>query len=79
LAPQAAEILRRIGWDAMHVSEIGMQKAEDIAILEFARQDDRVCITLDHDFHAHLAMTGSGRPSVVFLRVQGLDDVAKRI
>jgi predicted nuclease of predicted toxin-antitoxin system len=28
---------------------------------------------LDHDFHAHLAATGHGRPSVVLLRVQGLD------
>lgn len=27
---------------------------------------------VDHDFHAHLAMTGHGRPSVVLLRVQGL-------
>jgi predicted nuclease of predicted toxin-antitoxin system len=33
----------------------------------------RMCVTLDHDFHAHLAMTGHGRPSVVLLRVQGLD------
>ena len=32
-----------------------------------------MCVTLDHDFHAHLAMTGHGQPSVVLLRVQGLD------
>jgi predicted nuclease of predicted toxin-antitoxin system len=32
-----------------------------------------VCITLDHDFQAHLAPTGGGCPSVVLLRVQGLD------
>jgi predicted nuclease of predicted toxin-antitoxin system len=73
LAPHAATILRQHGFDAVHVSEIGMERAEDIQILERARTDNRVCVTLDHDFHAHLAATGQGRPSVVLLRVQGLD------
>jgi predicted nuclease of predicted toxin-antitoxin system len=73
LAPHTAAILRRNGFDAVHVSEIGMEQAEDIQIMEKARIDERVCVTLDHDFHAHLAMTGHGRPSVVLLRVQGLD------
>jgi predicted nuclease of predicted toxin-antitoxin system len=50
-----------------------MERAEDIQILEKARNDGRVCVTLDHDFHAHLAVSGHGRPSVVLLRVQGLD------
>ena len=73
LAPRAAAILRKQGLDAVHVSEIQMEKAEDIQILERARIDERVCVTLDHDFHTHLAMTGHGQPSVVLLRVQGLD------
>jgi predicted nuclease of predicted toxin-antitoxin system len=73
LAPHAAAILRQRGLDAAHVSEIGMERAEDIQILEKARLDESVCVTLDHDFHAHLAVTGQGRPSVVLLRVQGLD------
>jgi predicted nuclease of predicted toxin-antitoxin system len=73
LAPLAAAILREQGFDAIHVSEIGMERSEDIQILEAARNDARVCVTLDHDFHAHLAATGHGRPSVVLLRVQGLD------
>jgi predicted nuclease of predicted toxin-antitoxin system len=73
LAPRAAEILREHGLDAVHVSEIGLERAEDVHILEQARNDDRVCVTLDHDFHAHLAVSGQGRPSVVFLRAQGLD------
>jgi predicted nuclease of predicted toxin-antitoxin system len=50
-----------------------MHRAEDAEILPFSRDDSRVCVTLDHDFHAHLAVTGHGRPSVVLLRVQGLD------
>ena len=73
LAPRTEAILRRNGFDAVHVTEIGMEQAEDIQIMEKARIDERACVTLDHDFHAHLAMTGHGRPSVVLLRVQGLD------
>jgi predicted nuclease of predicted toxin-antitoxin system len=34
LAPRAAAILRQHGLDAVHVSEIGMEQAEDIHILE---------------------------------------------
>ena len=77
LAPSAAAILRSDGWDVIHVSEIGMEKADDNQILEAALQDDRICVTLDHDFHAHLALARSGRPSVVLLRVQGLDAQAQ--
>lgn len=39
LAPHAAAILRGIGMDVVHVSEIGMEQAEDIQILEKARND----------------------------------------
>jgi len=72
LAPHAAAILQK-GFDALHVSEIGMERADDVLILERARDDERVCIPLDHDFHAHLAMTGQGHPSVILLRAQGPD------
>ena len=72
LAPRTAEILRADGWDAIHVIEAGLERAEDAAILDFARASDRTCVTLDHDFHAHLALAGSGRPSVVLIRVEKL-------
>ena len=73
LSPRAAMILRQHGLDAVHVSELGMEQADDLEILEKARSEGRVCITLDRDFHSHLALTRRGRPSVVLLRVQGMD------
>ena len=50
-----------------------MHAADDADILKDAVNADRVCVTLDHDFHAHLAFSKSGRPSVLLLRVERLD------
>lgn len=72
LSPAAASRLRSDGWDALHVSEVGLDRSEDSDILEFALREGRACITLDHDFHAHLAMAGAQGPSVILLRVEGL-------
>ena len=60
------------GIDAVHVSEIGLSTANDSQILEHARADHRVVVTLDADFHALLAISGVAGPSVVRIRREGL-------
>ena len=77
----AAGLLREIGWDVQHVSERGMSQAEDVAIIEVARQEGRVVVTLDADFHALLAVSGAQGPSVLRIRMEGLkaDRVASLI
>ena len=60
------------GWHATHVSEVGLDRADDLEILEYARRNGFACVTLDHDFHSHLALSMSGSPSVVLLRIEGL-------
>lgn len=50
LPSTTAPMLRELGCDAIHVREIGMRDAEDVAILDFAVRESRVLITLDHDF-----------------------------
>ena len=77
LAPGAAAILRERGFDAVHVQEIGLSQAEDMEILSVARNQNRICVTLDHDFHAHLAVAGEGRPSVILFRIEGLAAAAQ--
>jgi predicted nuclease of predicted toxin-antitoxin system len=72
LAPRAAALLRDEGWDALHVSEVELSEADDLEILDVARRHQRTCVTLDHDFHAHLALAGLAGPSVVFLRIENL-------
>ena len=68
-----ARILNAEGWDAVHVGDIGMSKARDRAILDFAERDGRVCVTLDADFHAILAVANAQKPSVIRIRREGLD------
>lgn len=72
----AAALLREAGWDAEHVGERGMARAEDSAILEVARQEQRIVITLDADFHALLAVSGNDTPSVLRIREEGLNSTA---
>lgn len=59
------------------MSEAGLHDSDDAEILDFAARENWTCVTLDHDFHAHLAISRAGRPSVVFLRAQGLDSDAQ--
>jgi predicted nuclease of predicted toxin-antitoxin system len=49
-----------------------MERADDTAIPAFAESDGRTCVTFDHDFHMHLALAGTGKPSVVLLREESL-------
>lgn len=72
LSPGAAPLLREIGFDAIHVREIGKRDADDVDILAYASQSNRTLITLDHDFPQILALTSAARPSVVLIRRQGL-------
>ncbi len=68
----APPLLRDIGIDTEHVSEIGYATAEDVEILAYARQKDQIVVTLDSDFHAILALSNASSPSVIRIRIEGL-------
>ncbi len=46
----AAEILRSIGLDVLHTREVGLSTADDLDILQWCRNEDRIVVTLDADF-----------------------------
>jgi predicted nuclease of predicted toxin-antitoxin system len=50
LPRSSAALLRERGIDAVHAGESGLATASDQAILEAARLDGRVIVTLDSDF-----------------------------
>jgi predicted nuclease of predicted toxin-antitoxin system len=68
----AAYLLRQAGIDTLHVGEIGCAAAEDAEILRRGRDEARVVVTLDADFHALLARSNASSPSVVRIRIEGL-------
>jgi predicted nuclease of predicted toxin-antitoxin system len=60
-------------WDVVHVSERELARATDAEILELARLEGRVCVTLDANFHALLAHSAAASPSTIRIRIEGLD------
>jgi len=60
------------GFDAVHTGETGLAEAEDAEIIRRAALEDRVGVTLDADFHAHLALAQARQPSVIRIRIEGL-------
>lgn len=64
--------LRLLGWDVLHTIDAGMERATDRAIIEYARQESRFCVTLDSDFHSLIALANTAKPSVIRIRQEGL-------
>lgn len=72
LPRSAAALLRDAGIDTIHVSEIEMSTAEDVEIVQRAREEGRVVATLDADFHTLLALDEATSPSVIRIRIERL-------
>ena len=72
LPRSSAGLLRNAGLDAIHTGECGLARAADATILDLARAEDRIVVTVDSDFHALLATTNANGPSVVRIRIEGL-------
>jgi predicted nuclease of predicted toxin-antitoxin system len=81
ISPKTVEFLRRMGHDAVHVREIGMQRAPDLLLVEKAKAEGRVVLTFDLDFGEILAMGVATQPSVLLFRLtdERSDSVNRRI
>ena len=55
LSPQLVDVLSKEGWDVVHVGSLGLRAASDRAVLQRARDDDRVLVSADTDFGTLLA------------------------
>jgi predicted nuclease of predicted toxin-antitoxin system len=73
LALRAADALRRAGIDAVHVLELGLRGAPDHVLMARAVEEGAAIATLDSDFHQILARTGAQTPSVIRIRIEGLN------
>jgi len=72
LPRSAAALLSNTGINTIHVADIGMSQAEDAEIIQRAKEEKRVVVTLDADFHALLALDEAVSPSVIRIRIERL-------
>lgn len=79
LPRSSAALFRKKGWDVVHASEVGLSRAEDAKIIEYARKTKRIIVTLDADFHALLATGKQSSCTVIRIREEGLraEDLVK--
>ncbi len=66
---RVADALRAKGHDALRVSEIGQERADDEEILQKAIADNRVLITLDEHFGDWVVLPLSRHPGVIRIKV----------
>ena len=70
ISSRTVTTLRDRGHDAVHVRDVGLARATDEAILERARLEVRVVLTVDLDSGQLLATGRHKNPSVVIFRVR---------
>lgn len=68
LSVDLVHLLAEAGHDVVHLSDRGMQRAQDPAVLDLARAEQRVLVSVDTDFGTLLTRTGASSPSVVLFR-----------
>jgi predicted nuclease of predicted toxin-antitoxin system len=72
LPRSTAAVLQNSGWAVEHNFDSCLSRATDVELLEVARRDRRIIITLDADFHALLAVANADSQSVIRNRREGL-------
>jgi len=81
VSPLTVNQLREKGWDIIRVSEVMDVRTDDINILNYARDHNKVVITNDLDFSELLALNDFDSPSVINLRLENMspDFVTRRV
>ena len=69
LPPALAHFLKKEGYQAEHVEELGLRDAKDALIWDYAIKNGTVIITKDEDFEERLSHRPKMVPAVVWIRL----------
>ena len=72
ISPKTVLFLRNLGYEATHLTEEGLHRMTDSAILRKAREENYVLLTHDLDFGELVASSGSQLPSVIVFRLRNM-------
>lgn len=79
LSEVVSEGLKKLGYDAIHVREIGLHHAEDEKIFERALKENRTIVSADTDFGWLLSKWEHNKPSLILFRKGSDRDPYKQI
>ena len=72
ISPRTVAFLRGKGFDAVHLSELGLHRMTDREILVKAYEEGFILLTHDLDFGDLLAASGARLPSVMVFRLRNM-------
>lgn len=72
ISPRTVELLVNLGHDAVHLDEQGLNRLPDEAIVQKARNENRVLLTHDLGFGELVAAGGAQLPSAVIFRLRDM-------
>jgi predicted nuclease of predicted toxin-antitoxin system len=70
VSPITVNILRKEGYDAIHLNEQGLSRMPDCEIIAKAKRESRIVLTFDLDFTDLLAASQDNLPSVIIFRLK---------
>ena len=72
ISPKTAVFLRNLGYDAIHLHDLKSDRSTDPAVMQMARNEERILLTHDLDFGELIAASGANAPSVIIFRLRNM-------
>lgn len=72
ISPKAIDFLKKLGYNAVHLNELGLNTLPDQDIMKKARDEGYVLLTHDLGFGELIALTKENLPSVIIFRLRNM-------
>jgi len=69
VSPKTAQFLTKEGFDTVHLYHLNKSRASDTEVIELAKIENRIIITMDIDFPTILAHSHAKIPGVILIRM----------